>query len=461
MSDVDTIAAISTPLGEGGIGIVRISGLEAYSIANRIFDCPKSDQVSYPEARRLYYGHIIDPNRVIMDEALVAYMPAPYTFTREDVVEINCHSGVLLLRAVLKLVLKEGARLAQPGEFTRRALINGRIDLAQAEAVMNIISARSEEAVKRAALNLQGEITNKIESIRSTIIEIRAPLEAGFDYPEEFTPNPDETESLRTDIIALRDSLQRLLLGVERNRACQEGIAVAIIGRPNVGKSSLLNALLRQQRAIVHELPGTTRDLMEGYINIGGYPLRIIDTAGIQPTEDPVEEIGIERSRAAAVQARMILVVLDGSVPLDDLDRKILELRQPNQALLVIINKTDLKQKLSRGDVKKACHGIDIIETVAIEEKGISQLEEAVVRELDQVLGSGEENPGLVSERQEAIIGQTLQHIERALELANSQPAELVSLELREAWLKLGEISGDTAGEGLLDEIFSRFCLGK
>lgn len=457
----DTIAAISTPLGEGGIGIVRLSGPDAYATVDRIFACRKSKYTSYPEPRRLYYGSIQDHKGTLIDEVLVSFMPAPYTYTREDVVEINCHSGIFALRAILKLVLDSGARLAEPGEFTKRAFIHGRIDLSQAEAVLGMIRARSEEAVKAAALTLQGELTQKIEQIREKIIEVRAPIEASIDYPEEFTQDDASSNAMPESLMEIKAAISYLLQGVDRNRAYHEGVTVAIIGRPNVGKSSLLNALLRQQRAIVHEEPGTTRDLLEGYLNLGGYPIRLVDTAGIQGTADPVELAGIERSRTAAAQAKMLIAVFDGSVGWTEMDQEIAALRQTEQGRVVVINKKDLEPKLSPETFEKIFPGEEIVRTAAIREDGIEQLEEAVTRQLDLFLGPEAENTTVFLLRHEKILQEALISIENAIEAISNQPVELISLELQNAWQKLGEITGETLSESLLDKIFSEFCLGK
>ncbi len=461
MVDNDTIAAISTPLGEGGIGIVRLSGPKSYSITEALFDCPRSSETSYPKARYLYHGYIKDHDGTRVDEVLVTFMPAPSTYTREDVVEINCHSGIFALRAILSLVLKEGARLAEPGEFTKRAFINGRIDLSQAEAVQNIIRARSEEAVKTATRSLQGELKVSIREIMDKIVELRAPLEASFDYPEEFEPGTFDYEAMACELEEVKESIRWLLQGVERDRAYQEGVSVAIIGRPNVGKSSLLNALLRQQRAIVHEVPGTTRDLLEGYMNLGGYPLQLVDTAGIQGTEDPVEQQGVVRSRAAASRARLLIMVVDGSEPWTEADEQIILLRQAEQGMVVAINKSDLEQRVDQDHLEQCYPNIEVVRTAAIQGKGVQKLEEAVRRQLDKVFGPGAESPAIVSLRHEKVLQEALSGVENAIEAVKIRPLELVSLELQNAWLKLGEITGDTASEDLLDKIFSEFCLGK
>jgi len=462
LQEPDTIAAISTPLGEGGIGIIKVSGPAAYCLGTKIFSpSHRNSPDHYPEPRRLYHGIIRDSANQVVDEVLVSFMPAPFTYTREDIVEINCHSGIFTLRTILQLVLENGARLAEPGEFTRRAFVNGRIDLTQAEAVMGMITARSEEATRLAARSLRGELSVRIEGIREHIIEMRAPIEAAIDYPDEYDDSPVEKELLKNRLSDLRDQLLNLLQGIERNRALQEGVSVAIVGRPNVGKSSLLNALLHQQKAIVHEKPGTTRDLLEGYLNLGGYPLRIIDTAGIQGTEDPVEKEGIERSRNAASEAKLLIVVLDGSAVWSEGDAEIADIKHSDQGLVIVINKQDLEQKIDLNEMQKYFNSGKLVRTAAVKEEGIKELEAAISDQLDQILSSPVESPVIVSIRHEEIVKDALHNIEDAIAAITTQPIELVSFELQNAWHKLGEITGATYSDALLDKIFSEFCLGK
>jgi len=457
----DTIAAISTPLGEGGIGIVRLSGDDAFNITNNIFKSTQKRDKCGPKPRYLYHGYIKDFENNIIDEVLVSFMPEPHTYTRENVVEINCHSGIFTLRSILNLVLQSGARAAKPGEFTKRAFINGRIDLSQAEAVLNMTKAYSEEAVKTAARGIHGELTGTVESLKEKIIEIRAPMEALFDYPDEFETDGINYEEIEKELIELDKELMKLLQGVEKNRAFQEGVSVAIIGKPNVGKSSLLNALLQKQRAIVHEIPGTTRDLLEGYMNLGGYPIKLVDTAGIQGTEDPVEKQGIELSRKAASKAKLLIMVTDGSKNWTNDDDEIAALKNKSQGMLVVINKIDLDRQLDIETVKRHCPDARVVETAAVKSEGIKNLEEAVTELLDELLGTGEENPVVVSIRHEEIIKDAGESIKSALNALKIDPLEMVSLELQNANEKLGEITGETVNEKLLDKIFSEFCLGK
>jgi tRNA modification GTPase len=457
----DTIVAISTPLGEGGIGIVRLSGPESFTVVRKIFNCSKNSEPGYPKSRYLYYGTVQDLEGESIDEALVSFMPAPHTYTREDLVEINCHSGIINLRAVLKILLAMGIRLAEPGEFTKRAFLNGRIDLSQAEAVIGLIRARSEVATKASLQTLQGKLAEAVNDLRSRIIVLRAPIEAEIDYPEEFIDQPPFTEVAQSELLVIKDQLEALLKGVKRNRAYQEGVAVAIVGQPNVGKSSLLNRLLGDQKAIVHELPGTTRDLLEGSLTLGGYPLRLVDTAGIQESADPVELEGIKRARSVAAEAQLMLLVIDGSLPLESEMARLIPSVNGKQRLVVIINKSDLPQSVTADEVKKQFGSVAVVSVSALHGAGISLLEQAVAAELDQYFGDLSDSPILITFRQEEILNEALLGIRHAEKAILSEPAEITSLILKEVWLTLGQITGDTAGDDLLDRVFSEFCLGK
>ncbi|MFO8192819.1 MAG: tRNA uridine-5-carboxymethylaminomethyl(34) synthesis GTPase MnmE [Bacillota bacterium] len=461
MQENDTITAISTPLGEGGIGIVRLSGPKAFDIGHKIFIPSGKMTCDYPEAKHLYHGHVLNKKGETVDEVLVSFMPAPYTYTREDVVEINCHSGVFAMRTILKITMQNGARLAEPGEFTKRAFVKGRIDLSRAEAVINMIKARSEEAVKAAASNIRGALDDKVKVLRERLIEARAPLEASFDYPEEYEMDDGDLKKVEAAITYVKEEIKSMLRDIGRNRAFQEGVSIAIIGKPNVGKSSLLNAMLKQKRAIVHEMPGTTRDILEGYMNLGGYPIKLIDTAGIQGTEDPVEKEGIARSKKAAEQAKLIITVHDGSRKWEDEDRKIAAMVEPNQGKVIVINKKDLEMKISLEKVRKCYKEATVVQTAAIKGEGMSELEEAAAEQMDVLFKGVSEGPAVISIRHEQILEETYICIERAQKMLVQEQPELVSLELQNAWLKMGEITGETIKEELLDKIFSEFCLGK
>ncbi len=461
MPEEDTIAAISTPAGEGGIGIVRVSGTKAFDLVDQIFIPHRGKKKEYPLSHHLYHGHIVNEKGEVIDEVLVSFMRSPHTYTCEDTVEVNCHSGIVTLRLILRLILKKGARLAEPGEFTRRAFLNGRIDLSQAESVLRLIQARSEEGVKLAALNVKGYLANEIVSLRNSIMDNLAQVETSLDFPEDLEDDSIMEAQLKSNLEKIINQLKDLLEGADRGRAYQEGIKTAIIGKPNVGKSSLLNALLKQQRAIVHEMPGTTRDLLEGYIHLGGYPIRIIDTAGIRQTVDPVEQEGINRSKNAAEEAQLLLIVLDGSTPWEAEDEAITRLIREDQAVLMVLNKTDLPPRTTLNEVQERLPGIPVVSTAIVKNEGIRQLEEEMIKLLDLKLGHGGENTALLSLRQEEAIKGALHHLEKAVEQLDTYPLELASLELHNAWKKLGEITGDTVSDELLDRIFSQFCIGK
>lgn len=462
MSDLDTIAAISTPIGEGGIGIVRISGTEAFAIGKKIFKPRREQGPDYPRSHHLYYGHIVSAENEVIDEVLAAFMKAPRTYTREDIVEINCHSGILTLRLILKRVLESGARLAQPGEFTRRAFLNGRLDLSQAESILKIIRARSDEAVKIGLSNLQGRLSREIGRIRDKIMAVLARIEARLDFPEDVEEEIDPDREVKEELEEIVAELSDLAAGAERGRALQEGLYTAIIGKPNAGKSSLLNALLREERAIVDEVPGTTRDLLEGFLTVKGYPLCLIDTAGIHRTDDPVERKGISRAKGAVERARLLIVVLDGSTGWSKEDQAVADLIQPEQLAVIVINKMDLPLRIGVEEVQARLPGHPVVLTSATENRGIERLEETIGSLLDRKLGGKDsESPAMVSLRHAAIAREAQELVCGALRALPRQPLELLSIDLKEAWLKLGEITGETVSEELLDRIFSEFCIGK
>ncbi len=462
MNDSDTIAAISTPLGEGGIGIVRISGKEAFCVGERVFRPYRTRGPDYPKSHHLYYGHILSRHSEPLDEVLMTFMRGPHTYTCEDTVEINCHSGILMLRSLLKRILEAGARAAGPGEFTRRALLNGRIDLSQAESVIRVIRARSDEAVKAAVSNLGGALSKEIGEIRARIMSILAQVEAQMDFPEEFDEEFVYDGPTNEELAGIKDLLEDMADGAERGRALQEGLNTAIIGKPNAGKSSLLNALLREQRAIVHEIPGTTRDLLEGYLTVCGYPLRLIDTAGIHGAADPVEKEGILRAKGAVDEARLLIVVLDGSTSWDKDDDAVFSLIRPDQLVLIVINKMDLEQRMGATETSDRLRGYPVVQTSATLNMGIEQLEEKIGGMLDQKIGTiAAESPALTSIRHAMIIRESLDLVGAVMKASRKEPLELLSMYLKEAWLKLGEITGETASEEILDRIFSDFCIGK
>jgi len=453
----DTIAAISTPLGEGGIGIVRMSGERSAGILERIFKPASARGRDSLAPRRLTLGNIIDPNSSeIVEEALVSYMPAPHTYTRQDIVEINCHGGILPTRRILELCLHQGARLADPGEFTLRAFLNGRIDLAQAEAVLDIIRARTDAGLQLAVGQLSGALSQRVKDLRQTLLEAQAHLVASIDFPEDEIPPFDLPPALQRS----RQTLADLLEDADRGIIHRQGIRTAIIGRPNVGKSSLLNALLRTNRAIVTPIPGTTRDTVEETLNLHGIPVVLIDTAGLDASpKDYVEQLGIERSHDAIRQADLILAVVDISQPLQPEEQDALKQLEGRSALLVL-NKADLSHAFQPTDVPPASMPKVIIS--ALTGEGLSDLENAM---LDMVLGGTvrASDQLLVSNpRHKQLLQASLHSIGSALKAYEADlPADFISIDLAEAIDSLGLITGETADEDLLDRIFAEFCIGK
>ncbi len=458
----DTIAAISTPIGEGGIGIVRMSGPEALAILQKIFVRGKATNIQSPTSNfqlptsSLQYGHIVDPETAdVVDEVLVSYMKAPRTYTRQDVVEINCHGGIAPLRRVLELCLRQGARLASPGEFTLRAFINGRIDLAQAEAVLDIVRAKTEAGLRVAVGQLEGRLSHQVRALRAQLIDVLAYLEATIDFEEDEIPERDITP----DLERVRGQLEKLLAQADRGIIYRQGIRTAIVGRPNVGKSSLLNALLRTSRAIVTPIPGTTRDTLEETLNLQGIPLVLVDTAGIvDETEDFIERLGIERSRRALAQADLALLVVDGSELLTEADHRIAELVADKTAILVI-NKIDLPRAAADLDILPDAPRVEIS---ALTGEGLEKLEETIVEVVfsGQVLAS--DDPLVSSPRHKDILKRALDHVVSAQEAhARGMPADFVAIDLTSAANALGEITGETVTEDLLEVIFSEFCVGK
>ena len=453
--EFDTIAAISTPLGEGAIGIVRLSGTDSFAIAQKIF---KGKDLASVASHTLNYGHIVDPDKnEILDEVMVGAMRSPKTFTREDIIEINTHGGIAVTNEILQLVIREGARLAEPGEFTKRAFLNGRVDLTQAEAVMDIIRAKTDKAMNIAVKQLDGSLSDLINNTRQEILNTLAQVEVNIDYPEY-----DDVEEATTEIIREKTSefealLTNLLKTARRGKILREGISTAIIGRPNVGKSSLLNNLLREEKAIVTDIEGTTRDVIEEYVNINGVSLKLVDTAGIRETEDIVEQIGVERSKKALKEADLVLLVLNASEPLTDQDRQLLEISQDSNRI-ILLNKVDLPEKIEIDQLPE-----DHIKISVLKNQNIDQIE-------DRINALFFENAGLVE--QDATYLSNARHIsliEKAVEslqavnegLALGMPVDLLQVDLTRTWEILGEITGDAAPDELITQLFSQFCLGK
>jgi len=479
----DTIAAIATPPGYGGIGIVRVSGADAFAMVLPLLRRLSGD-TSLPPSHTLTYGHIVVPEtQEILDETLVAFMRAPHTYTREDVVEIQGHGGPLILQRIARQVLAMGARMANPGEFTLRAFLNGRLDLAQAEAVMDLISAQTEVGQRLAMQQLRGRISEQVQHARHSLLGVIARIEASIDFPEEDVPTPKPGE-LSPSVLEAQRHVDRLLAGSEQGRLYRQGLRTAIIGRPNVGKSSLLNALLRSERAIVTPVAGTTRDTVEEVANVRGIPLHLIDTAGITPTSDPVEQIGVERSRAAAESADLILLVFDGSEPLSAQDRRVSEelwamgfggqheqeSDHPAEALqemarrpvILIINKADCRQMVEIEHLKQMWPGASLIHTSMLTGTGITELEEHIANLVLAGKTLQSESALITSARHQESLRRASEHIRASLiPLREGLPLDFVSIDLRAAYDALGEVTGETASEDLLERIFQEFCIGK
>ncbi|MGF1945198.1 tRNA uridine-5-carboxymethylaminomethyl(34) synthesis GTPase MnmE [Enterococcus casseliflavus] len=459
--EFDTIAAISTPPGEGAISIVRLSGEKAIAIADRIFQAGTKTLAQVP-SHTIHYGHIVDPeeNR-LMDEVMLSVMKKPRTFTREDVVEINCHGGIVVVNQLLQLVLRQGARLAEPGEFTKRAFLNGRVDLSQAEAVMDLIRAKTDKAMNLAVNQLDGNLSHLIRTLRQEILETLAQVEVNIDYPEY-----DDVEELTTRLLLekatmIKGQIQALLATAQQGKILREGLSTAIIGRPNVGKSSLLNHLLREEKAIVTDIAGTTRDVIEEYVNVRGVPLKLIDTAGIRETEDVVEKIGVERSRKALAEAELILLVLNQSEGLTQEDKQLLELTAGSRRI-ILLNKTDLEPKLAPAELVQYVADEPIFSVSVLTNEGLDQLEQAIADLFFGGKTTDKDASYLSNTRHIALLENAVQSLSEVIQgIEAGMPVDLVQIDMTRCWDYLGEVVGDSVQDELITQLFSQFCLGK
>lgn len=455
---MDTIAAISTPLGEGGIAMIRVSGNEAIHIVDTLFK--GKNKLSTVDSHTIHYGYFLDMNSEVIDEVLVTVMKAPKTFTREDVVEVNCHGGVMVAKKVLDTILESGARLAEPGEFTKRAFLNGRIDLAQAEAVMDFIRAKTDRAMHIAMKQLEGKLSGLIREIRKQLLEVLAHIEVTIDYPEHDIEEVTH-ELLLSKAIDVQGKIQFLIEKSDQGKILREGLSTAIIGKPNVGKSSLLNTLLRENKAIVTEIPGTTRDVIEEYINVRGIPLKLVDTAGIRETEDIVEKIGVERSIKALEESDLILLVFNYSDPLTEEDIKLIQLVESFR-VIVVINKTDLPQQLDVDAIKSSLKETPVIFTSVKEEIGIEDLENAISELFFAGKIHSDDLTYVSNSRHISILKKAKASIEEAIRSIDDwMPVDMIAIDIKNTWDLLGEIIGDTVNEDLVDQIFADFCVGK
>lgn len=459
----DTIAAISTPLGEGGIGIVRLSGKRSVEITDVIFRSPKNKALSSLSSYRIIYGHIVDSiSGEKIDEVIVTIMKSPYSYTREDVVEINCHSGMLTLRKTLEAVLKLGARLAEPGEFTKRAFLNGRIDLSQAEAVLDLIRSKTDESRQIAIEQLQGGLSEKITSLRDGLADICANIEAYIDFPEDEIETASRQVLLKT-MQEIKKELEILLETYDEARYFREGLSTSIVGRPNVGKSSLLNALLKKDRAIVTSVPGTTRDVIEEYLNIKGLPLRIMDTAGIREVDNLAEKEGVKRSLMSIESADLVIAMFDASASLRDDDYEVFE-KIKGKNTIIVLNKCDLPAAIDENALSSLpdWNLYPLLHISAIRGDGIEELKEKILESCLKNWREGRQGVVITNIRHRKAIDNSRASLERAFgALTENQPLEIVALELRDSLDSLGEIVGAVTTEDILNKIFGDFCIGK
>ncbi|HCY7765056.1 TPA: tRNA uridine-5-carboxymethylaminomethyl(34) synthesis GTPase MnmE [Staphylococcus aureus] len=458
--DLDTITSISTPMGEGAIGIVRLSGPQAVEIADKLYK--GKHLLNDVPSHTINYGHIIDPeSKEVVEEVMVSVLRAPKTFTREDIIEINCHGGILTINRVLELTMTYGARMAEPGEFTKRAFLNGRIDLSKAEAVMDFIRSKTDRASKVAMNQIEGRLSDLIKKQRQSILEILAQVEVNIDYPEYDDVEDATTEFLLEQSKEIKQEINHLLDTGAQGKIMREGLSTVIVGKPNVGKSSMLNNLIQDNKAIVTEVAGTTRDVLEEYVNVRGVPLRLVDTAGIRETEDIVEKIGVERSRKALSQADLILFVLNNNEALTQEDYTLYEVVK-NEDVIVIVNKMDLEQNIDINEVKDMIGDTPLIQTSMLKQEGIDELE---IQIRDLFFGGEVQNQDMTyvsNSRHISLLKQARQTIQDAIDAAESGvPMDMVQIDLTRTWEILGEIIGETASDELIDQLFSQFCLGK
>ncbi|MGV3042521.1 tRNA uridine-5-carboxymethylaminomethyl(34) synthesis GTPase MnmE [Staphylococcus rostri] len=460
MEQLDTITSISTPMGEGAIGIVRMSGHDAVAIADKLYKGKqKLEQVP---THTINYGHIIDPETGdVVEEVMVSVLRAPRTFTREDIVEINCHGGILTINRVLELTMTHGARMAEPGEYTKRAFLNGRIDLSQAEAVMDFIRSKTDRASKVAMNQIEGRLSTLIQQQRQSILEVLAQVEVNIDYPEYDDVEEATTEFLLERSREIKEAIQQLLDTGVQGKIMREGLSTVIVGKPNVGKSSMLNNLIQSNKAIVTEVAGTTRDVLEEYVNVRGVPLKLVDTAGIRETEDIVERIGVERSRKALQEADLILFVLNNNEALTQEDRQLYDAIK-NEDVIVIVNKTDLDRRLDIDEVQQMIGDKPLIETSMQTQQGIDALELQIRDLFFDGTVQNQDMTYVSNSRHISLLKQAKQAIQDAIEAAEAGvPMDMVQIDLTRTWELLGEIIGESASEELIDQLFSQFCLGK
>lgn len=455
----DTIAAIATAPGEGGIGIIRISGEKSLQVAQSIFKSKSGKMIKDYNARTLIYGTVVDNEKVI-DEVLVAYMKGPNSYTAEDVIEINCHGGFISVKKILELILSKGVRLAEAGEFTKRAFLNGRIDLSQAEAIIDVIKSKTDMAHEVAQSQLEGSLAKKIKDLRMNVTEVLAHLEVSIDFAEEDVEEITY-QTLEEKALELRNEIKKLYDTAESGKILRDGLKTVIVGKPNVGKSSLLNSILGENRAIVTDIAGTTRDVIEEFVNIKGIPLKIVDTAGIRETEDVVEKIGVEKSRESFSTADLVIMVLDASRKLSEEDMEILESLK-NKKTIVLLNKMDLEPQIELEKIEEFVNSEDIIKISALKHQGIEELQDKIEAMVYHGSVKNSSNLMITNSRHKDALFKAYESINDVISaIEQRMPYDFIEVDFKNIWDYLGYINGDTVREDLLDTIFANFCIGK
>ena len=455
----DTIAAIATAPGEGGIGIIRISGEKSLQVAQSIFKSKSGKMIKDYNARTLIYGTVVDNEKVI-DEVLLAYMKGPNSYTAEDVIEINCHGGFISVKKILELILSKGVRLAEAGEFTKRAFLNGRIDLSQAEAIIDVIKSKTDMAHEVAQSQLEGSLAKKIKDLRMNVTEVLAHLEVSIDFAEEDVEEITY-QTLEEKALELRNEIKKLYDTAESGKILRDGLKTVIVGKPNVGKSSLLNSILGENRAIVTDIAGTTRDVIEEFVNIKGIPLKIVDTAGIRETEDVVEKIGVEKSRESFSTADLVIMVLDASRKLSEEDMEILESLK-NKKTIVLLNKMDLEPQIELEKIEEFVNSEDIIKISALKHQGIEELQDKIEAMVYHGSVKNSSNLMITNSRHKDALFKAYESINDAISaIEQRMPYDFIEVDFKNIWDYLGYINGDTVREDLLDTIFANFCIGK
>lgn len=461
MYNDDTIAAISTAPGEGGIGIVRMSGEDSLNILSKIFKSARGKDTQDFKSYTMRYGYIVNPDdKKSIDEVIVSFMKAPHTYTREDIVEINCHGGVVPLRRILELTLNYGARLAEPGEFTKRAFLNGRIDLSQAEAVIDMIRSKTDTSMDAALKQLEGKLSVEVKNIRESLLNIMSHIDASIDFPEEGIEDVlyDDLKDSCSDIIG---RLDKMIQSADTGKILREGLNTVIIGKPNVGKSSLLNSLLEENRAIVTDIPGTTRDVIEEYLNIRGIPVNIIDTAGIRETKDKVEEMGVKRTKEYFSRADIVILVLDSSEIFSEEDKSIFGLLGDKKAI-ILINKIDLPLRLDRSEVLKYAGDRKIIDVSIKTGEGIDLLKDEIYNFVYSGEVKNSQEVLVTNVRHKDLLARAKSSLSKAIETLDKKlPLDLISIDINDALEYIGQITGESVREDIIDRIFSQFCVGK